>query len=63
MMKDEFLRYTDPFMIMGKLREFLDRYNNKRIHFGFIEVKREDGSVKRKRITFIPTERFFAGVI
>jgi len=28
-----------------------------------VEIKREDGSIKRKRITFIPAERFFVGVI
>jgi hypothetical protein len=39
----------------------VDWYNNRGIHFGFVEVKREDGSIKRKRITFIPAERSFAG--
>ena len=28
--------------------------------FGFVEIKRENGSIKRKRRTFIPAERFFA---
>jgi len=59
-MNDEFLKYTDPSRVKEKLKEFLDWYNNERIHFGFVEVKREDGSIKRKRITFIPADRFFA---
>jgi len=62
-MGDEFLKYTDHSRIQEKLKEFLDWYNNRRIHFGFLEIKREDGSTKRKRITFIPAERFFVGVI
>jgi len=57
---EEFLKYTEPTRIKERLREFLDWYNNERIHFGFVELKREDGSVKRKRITFIPAERFSA---
>ena len=62
-MGNEFLEYADHSRIKGKLKEFLDWYNNRRIHFGFVEIKREDGSIKRKRITFIPAERFFVGVI
>jgi transposase InsO family protein len=60
-LQEEFLRYVDPTMLRERLREFIDWYNNRRIHFGFVEVKREDASIKRKRITFIPAERFFAG--
>lgn len=57
---EEFLRCVEPSKIKEKLKEFLDWYNDERIHFGFVEIKREDGSIKRRRITFIPAERFFA---